>query len=559
MPTFAGVVEPPFKPRLATNGVSDVAHADGRSISVLHPRQAPPCAARLLDDYRRRGVAAIRERSVDCSVVLIDEPGRMIVLSRDRVGLQPFYYQRTNNVFSFGATISATVRTSPRPNRATLASLLVHRSAAPLGATYFEDVHALPPGETLVYDGERLQLFPATEWWPADVREVSFEDATREFSDVFGRIIRNQLGEGATAALVSGGLDSAAILASVSPTDITGITYGLNDGSPADEKKYIAALQHAGYRIERVSFDPVADVHSIEANVRALETPLADDVSATLARAAQCAKSLGCNVLLIGTWGDQVLAPFPPAHLSAIGPYRLVELWRVARLFQRWMTDVPTSRVFESLIRQSLRAHLPPHLLRSVRKRRANDALFDLLAREYPDHEFDASPRSYREAVRHNVASVEHLEAIEGTIKWGAAHGLGVRLPFLDAELLQLLAAFPDEVVYHDHALKPLLRTAMKGRMPAEILQRRDKGDYTEAIARETIPAHWQIEAVDGLRRFVEFGLMSKAQAERTLAKLQVAVKISNGRADLAGYLLSIDMWLRIFFEAYERRAEEPE
>ena len=549
MPMIAGVVEPPSSLRYSTKGVNDVASANGVTILALHHQIVNPVANQLLDEYERGGVAAIHERKTDCAVVVIDEPGRRLLLSRDRSGLQPLYYQRTREALAFGTTIATARIKSSGPNRQALAALLVHGSAAPHGETYFDGVRSVWPGETLVVASDGERILPATARIRDDVHYLSFEQAARDFADRFTQSVQRRV-DAQSAVLVSGGLDSAAIMSAADSARVVGITYGLADGSPADESKYIDALSRAGYRIDRVAFGPVADMPSLERNIRAVETPFADDVPATLERAAARARELGCNNLLIGTWGDQVLAPFPPAHLQSIAPYRLLTLWHVARSFQSSMRDVPASRIFGALLRQSLRGRMPKDALNVLRRRRATHTLFDELARDFSAHVYQAPAQSYTEALNRGYSASDQVEAIEGTTKWGVAQELEVRLPYLDADLLDFLATVPDRFVYHDNELKPLLRHGMAGRLPGEIAERRDKGDYTDAIRTNGITIGTHLEQLDGLRRFVEFGLMSERQARVTLAQLTDSSKISAERADVAASLLSVDTWLRIFFEA---------
>ena len=551
MPSIAGVVEPPFKVRYSTKGVSDVTTADLLTVVVLHHYNSPPIASTLLAEYQRRGLPAIHDRTTDCAVVLIDEKERRVVLSRDRIGVHPLYYEPGREGFSFGSTVASVRTRRGSPNREALAALLVHGSAAALTETYFDGIHSVAPGETLYFENERFERIPAAAPSFIPRTGITFDEAAQEFAQRFKKSVARRLdGDGATAVLVSGGLDSAAIIAFADAGRATGITYGLTDGSAADESRYIRLLQDAGHRIERVAFDPIIDVASLEQNVRAIETPYGDDVPATLTRAARRARDLGCNALLIGTWGDQVLAPFPPPHLQRIAPHRVLKLRQHAERLQHWMIDVPVNRIYSALIRQSLRAHLPRHLLSTIRRRRAASSLFDLLKRDYPTRPFTIPPESYREAVYSNVSAPDQVEAMEGTTKWGMANELEIRLPFLDRELIDYLLRIPDEIAFHENSLKPLLRAAMQDRLPSEIVTRRDKGDYTNAIRSRSLQLSVQVEELDGLRRFIDFGLMSEIQARKTLAKLTHREKISSDTPDVAGSLLSVDVWLRIFFEA---------
>lgn len=552
MPRIIGAIraEPLFTHE--AQGPHDEAAAAGITLIRLHHKRLESSADRLLAAYRTRGVAAIHERGDDCAVVLFDEPNRRLIVSRDRVGIHPVQYMSAGGTFCFGTLIADILRTgsvTARPNRGALAGLLVHGSAAGVNQTYFENVHALPPAATLIRDERGIQIQTGDVTSATPRVPTSFADAAEQFRVLFRDSVIARSSQSQTSVLVSGGLDSAAII-SCAPSAF-GITYGPGDESEGDESRYIAVLRAAGHVIHDVAFDPVVTFTALEQNIRDGEAPYADDVPATLARAAACAREKGATALLIGTWGDQVLSPFPPPHLQNVGPWRVWQLARASRAFGKSMTDVQHHTILRALLRQSTRSRLPRAALRMIRRTRPKrQSVFDLLLNDFPEHHYAEPPRNYGEAVRHSYSSPEQVEAIAGTMKWGLGQDLEVALPFLDYHLLQLLTALPDAVAYHNNELKPILRAAMRGVVPEPIRERRDKGDYTRAIRARMLDTRKVVESLDRLERVVEFGLMSPSAARATLAKLSPAGNIAEQQADLASILLGLDTWLRIFFKA---------
>lgn len=55
------------------------------------------------------------------------------------------------------------------------------------------------------------------------------------------------------------------------------------------------------------------------------------------------------------------------------------------------------------------------------------------------------------------------------------AHGVESRVPFLDHHLVELIATIPANVKFQDGKLKRLLRVAFPDKLPATILERKDK------------------------------------------------------------------------------------
>src|SRR5439155_23895306 len=65
------------------------------------------------------------------------------------------------------------------------------------------------------------------------------------------------------------------------------------------------------------------------------------------------------------------------------------------------------------------------------------------------------------------------------------AHGREVRLPYLDRRVAEFALSLPANFLYRDGVTKAVLREAVSGLVPREVLDRRDKVGY------ETPQAHW--------------------------------------------------------------------
>jgi asparagine synthase (glutamine-hydrolysing) len=536
-------------PESRAGAAAELARHGALQVAVLRHRKTAETAEDLLRAYRRGGAQAVHERCADCTVVVSDEATGRLVLARDFVGATPLYWAERSGAFAFGTRISDVLDAlalEPRPDRAALAALLLDHAGAPLDRTYFQGVRAVPPACTLVLSQAGTQLLAAAQTHVSRTVD-SYADAVERFRTHLREAVINRLdSRPPTAVLVSGGLDSAALLClAAQHGEVLGITYGPQDDPASDESRYIDVLRAAGIPIERTAFHPTIDAAALEQSIRQTEMPVGDIVPLTAQRAKAAAHMRGARTLLIGTWGDQVLAPFPPPQLATLSAWRAAAL---AARYQSYLADVPVADVRRALVRQSLRRRAPAWLLRARRTRQRRATMFDVLA-----HEFAAGPvmvpASYAAAVRANTSDAGQVHAIEGTTKWAWPEQLDARLPFLDRELLQFLMSLPDDVAYHQHRLKPLLRDALRGVVPDAILERRDKGDYTSAIRRGQLPLAVTLELLDGLRRPLEFGLMSRRSAAKTLARLRTGYNIAQHEDD-AMMLLSLDIWLRICFQS---------
>jgi asparagine synthase (glutamine-hydrolysing) len=511
----------------------------------------------VLDAYRDGGNGGLETLAGDYAVAVYDPDRSVLLLLRDPVGTQPLYYAISDDVFAFGSqikTVLAATGVPARPNHGALAQILVSGDGIPRGETCFAGVQSVPPGFAVFVTSDTVSLTAHVDLRPIVPTPLrTFEQSTAAFKRALCAGVQRRVAcTGNTAVLVSGGVDSAALLAAAAEHGardrILAISYGLSDGSNADERAHVSAVvAHAGVRSVHLDLQPLGFPDLVEADVWAGESPLIDDVPDTLRRAAAVARADDAHHLLIGTWGDQVLFPFPPPYLLEMLRAGNVKGYRhIARALGEWMADVPAPQLRRALLGQAVRGFVPPAIMDRVRPGdRQAAATFDLLrplARRRR-----RAPSTHAAAVRREITTPASVDAMEGTTKWGWSHGLESQLPFLDADLLQLLFAIPAEHALHDGVPKALLRNAMKGMVPDTVLQRKDKGDYTEVIHGGLRAA--RAECLDRLgdgMRMVRHGLMTKDAARRTLARLGDSGEIDTS---VLSSMVGLDAWLKVFFD----------
>lgn len=529
----------------------------GGVVAALSGRPDPDLQpADILDEYRDSS-GGLENLSGDYALAVFDAARATLILMRDPVGTQPLYYSLAADCVAFGSQITAVLAGAElpaRPNHSSIARLLLSDSGMARGQTCFLDVHTVAPGYALVVDRETVSNVPFGELRPIVPTPLrTFDESAAAFRRAFRTAVERRVSRDRnTAVLVSGGVDSAAILCTAAAAGqrekILAISYGTCDGTLADERAHVeAVVATSRVRSVRLSLAPIGFTEYVDANVRASEVPICDDVPGTLHRAAAEAREDGADHLMIGTWGDQVMFPFPPPHmLHLLRHGHLQQYVRYASTIADWLADVPRHETRRALMKQAVRGLVPPRLLGRLRRReREIAAVLDRLHAPMAMRRHE--PTSYSAALRRELSSGASVDAMEGTTKWGWAHGLEAQLPFLDADMLQLLLAIPSEHTIHEGVPKALLRKAMAGMVPERVLQRRDKGDYTQAIENGFAADEGGcLSRLEGGRRLVKHGFMSQASADRTLAPARARGEIGMG---MLPTLVGLDAWLRIFIE----------
>lgn len=124
----------------------------------------------------------------------------------------------------------------------------------------------------------------------------------------------------------------------------------------------------------------------------------------------------------------------------------------------------------------------------------------------------------------------------------GALLGIAVHAPFLDAEVIGAALSVPARTRADPWSYKPLLRAAVAGLVPAEVLSRRTKGDYS---AEDYRGARNSAGALRGLlrdSRLADLGVIEPGAVEPVLDRMTAGVAVPLGPVNM---LLATETWLR--------------
>lgn len=172
----------------------------------------------LLTAYARWGKQCVDNLLGEFAFALWDEQQRALFCVRDHMGRVPFYYWANEEIFLFSSNpqlILAHPASSLKPNHTRLAMLSLPVSGLlDTELTFYEGIYALDGASSCRVDATNLIK---TEYWQPD-RNASLKIPDNEIAEAFRELlfdaVRVRLPEtGSVAALLSGGLDSSAIVA----------------------------------------------------------------------------------------------------------------------------------------------------------------------------------------------------------------------------------------------------------------------------------------------------------------------------------------------------------
>ena len=139
-------------------------------------------------------------------------------------------------------------------------------------------------------------------------------------------------------------------------------------------------------------------------------------------------------------------------------------------------------------------------------------------------------------------------------------HGLEIAFPFLDRDLITFMMAIPGEVHAWNGVPKAILRKAMTGVVPGQILDRHEKSDFTHLV-NETLEQNYTrlMNCFKPDAQAFQWNYLDGAVLEKSLASLKKGLKSSDCRSAWVLWdLLSLELWLQVFFRGTQGRIEVP-
>ena len=152
------------------------------------------------------------------SFAIYDNKSKSLFAARDRFGVKPFFYHKSNDSFYFSSEIKAihAAGIKKKPNEEIWASYFAYGSYGMPDETFWEDIHQLPGGHYLELKNRTLSI---SKWYVFE-EEVKKFDEKIPFNDVkekYAALLKNSIelrfrADVSVGFNISGGLDSSTLL-----------------------------------------------------------------------------------------------------------------------------------------------------------------------------------------------------------------------------------------------------------------------------------------------------------------------------------------------------------
>ncbi len=456
----------------------------------------------LVHLYEERGERCIESLAGMFAFVIWDEKRRKLLLARDRIGIKPLYYSYNGKAFAFASEPKALLQL-PWVNRRLDPHALSHYLTydfIPAPYCIYADIRKVPPGHQVTYQDGALRC---ERYWDLDLTDrfdgnIDEEELCKLIWGKFCQVVKAHLiSDVPLGVLLSGGIDSTSVLAAlryVGVNDVKTFSIGFEDPS-FDESKYFrkaASFFETEHYEEALAPRKLIDILPQVASI--LDEPLADASIMPTYLLSRFTKGY-VKVALGGDGGDELFAGYPTYQAFLLARYYEKLPWVMRSLTEAVVKRLPVSFDNMSLDFRAKKfiygIHYPPveryyiwmgtfppeekeELLASVIKRRLEDLnSFNLLY----DHLRDKIFSSELGKLLYLDTKLYLQDGVLAKVdRASMAHGLEVRVPFLDHRFVELVTGLPEGLKLKGLTTKYLWKKAIRGRIPDEIGKRGKKG-----------------------------------------------------------------------------------
>jgi asparagine synthase (glutamine-hydrolysing) len=434
------------------------------------------------------------------AIVVWDMRQKKLILARDRLGIKPLYYYVDSNRILFGSEIKAILQDGIE-KEIDLQALHDYLSFnyVPGPRTIFKGVRKLPPGHMMTSSRGTVTITPYWELQygenPTNGRARSEESYCEELYDLLKATVQQHLiSDVPLGVFLSGGIDSStlvALMSKVSSQPIRTFSIGFEETS-YNELDYARAVakKFDTEHHELVVSPNIVDL--LPELVHFFDEPFADSSAIPVYCVSKLARE-HVKVALSGEGGDEVFAGY-----ETYAAYKIAEIYKrlpkilattlipatVRRLpvsHRRVSFDYKAKRFVDGALLSPEDAHYWWKVIfteeaKAVLYAGGVDGLEDPLT-------------LYRHAYEHCPAvdvltKLQHIDTkiwlpddiLVKADRMSMAHSLETRVPFLDHRVVEFAASLPPHLKLRRLTKKYILKRAMSGHLPSEVLKGKKRG-----------------------------------------------------------------------------------
>ncbi|MCA9051606.1 MAG: asparagine synthase (glutamine-hydrolyzing) [Planctomycetaceae bacterium] len=501
----------------------------------------------IVHGYEQWGCDVVQRLRGIFAFAIWDERRMVLTLARDRLGVKPVYYWIHGNEFAFASEPRAILAVPgiDRSVHVPTALGFLQTSYVTGAQSIWLQIQRLNPAQQLGYDARSHSLQCRTYWrLPEEPQQMRWPDAVAEAESLLHSAIDEQLvSDVPLGVFLSGGIDSSLVstyAARKSPAiNSFCVDFAGWDQSEAADAKIVADRIHTTHNTCIIDRDAcrLDSAEAADIFFQTWDEPVGDSAIIPTWHLARLTRR-HVTVALSGDGGDELFGGY--RWYSAVQPvFRRRIAWMAEKLRRQmgfgrpWPTGCADQHEYYHMLHcpsfsaAELAGLFPDWSLEASR----------LTAGDFSRRHHRSSDGLIRRWQRVDVATYLPDNNLARVDRASMAHGLEVRVPFLDHRMAEFAFRLPDGYCHKDGVQKPLLRELTKAHLPARI-QHKPKQGFSFPLRRVISDDIMKTTIRNGT--LVAAGILSPTAFHRWLEE--------------GGPMSSVKLWLLYGFEQWARQ-----
>jgi asparagine synthase (glutamine-hydrolysing) len=460
----------------------------------------------VLDAYERWGTDAFAKLVGDWAVSIWDRRTHSLILAKDFVGTRHLYYSINKDQVTWSSILDPLVLFAGKTfslDEEYIAGWLSFFPATHL--TPYVGIYSVPPSSLVLL---RSGKHATSKYWDFDpgkrVRYGTDREYEEHFRVTFAKAVKRRLrSDSPVLAELSGGMDSSSIVC-MADTIMVGGTAGTprldtvsyySDSEPNwNERPYFTKVEE-----KRGRLGCHIEVGSQESFMLEFETDFFAATPASAGPPNEATKHLaayigqqGDRVVLSGIGGDEIMGGVPTPTPELDDLLARGHFGGLAHQLKVWALN--KRKPWFHLLFEAVRGFFPPAIVGVPEHMRPAPWVHSNFVKRNRaaliGYESGLNLLGPLPTFQHHLSTLNVLRRQLGCTPWSSDPAHEKRYPYLDRDLLEFIYAIPREQLVRPGQRRSLMRRALVGIVPDELLKRKRKA-FVARSPRAAISRDW--------------------------------------------------------------------
>ena len=514
--------------------------------------------------YEEKGEGFLSEINGMFAISLWDSRRKRLLLARDRFGKKPLYYHSDGKRLLFGSELKAILADPTAPREIDHDALSEYLSFGYVACprSIFKSIKKVPPASWISIErnssGDQIRIDGPHSYWALRFRanhSLEENECVAQIRELISDSVRIRLqADVPLGAFLSGGLDSSTVVAAMAAAEdkpVETFSVGFDDSS-FDELHYAEIIAKKFNTNHHVLHCTPNALEILPQLVHHYDEPFADSSALPTFAISKLARER-TTVILSGDGGDEVFAGYEryaqgmqyrnrrrtPMGAAERGVYSQIAAAYPVNLRGWGWLNKRSLRPLDSYIADLWM--IQPEQRRKLLMPKWNAGIHEDLgavAHAAARETSDGNHLSDMQAI--DVRLYLPDDILVKVDRASMAVALETRAPLLDYRLAEFMFTVPEELRFRGGVKKYLLKKAVRGVLPDEIIDRPKMGFG--------VPLRTWFRGETS--NFLRDTLLSQRAQERGIFRRSELARLVDGHGN-AGRDLSSGIWVTVFFELW--------